>query len=110
MLHLNVVRADAACATHETSATHDMPAQHDMAAMDMSHDVNVSDVVIDDASCETPVHKDCCQAMTSCAPLVGSAVESPTATPEPSHDAVGAPFATRPFSRSCAPEPPPPRL
>ena len=110
MLHLNVVRADAACVAHEMSTGQDTPVQHDLAAMHASHELNDSTGVSDDANCETPAQQDCCQAMTSCGPLFGSGIEwQPTAF-VPSHDAVGALFSTRPLSRNTAPEPPPPRL
>jgi hypothetical protein len=110
MLHLNVVRADVACATHQAPAGQDAPMQHHMGAMGGSHAGDLSEGIADDADCETPAQKDCCQAVTSCSPALGFGVETQIAGWVPSHGAAGAFFSTRPLSRSTAPEPPPPRL
>ena len=110
MLHLNVVRADAACAAHAVPAGQGAPMQHGMAGMHGSHDVNMSTGIAGDASCDTPAQKDCCQAMTSCSPVLGFGGETQVASWVPSHDAAGARFSMRPLSRNTAPEPPPPRL
>lgn len=110
MLHLNVVRADAACATHQMPAGQDAPVQRDMGGMHDGHDIDLADGVADAANCETPAQKDCCQAVTSCSPALGFGVEAQIASWIPTHDAAGARLSARPLSRNTAPEPPPPRL
>lgn len=109
MLHLNVVRADVACAAHGTSSAQDVPTQHDMAGMHGGDDSR-SDSGAEQADCETPAQRDCCQAVTSCSPVLGFGVETVIAERIPTHDSAGTRYTTHPLSRSTAPEPPPPRL
>jgi len=109
MLHLNVVRADVACAAHDASPRPDMSAPHDMAAVHSGHDGGPSDDA-EESDCETPAQNDCCQAVTPCSPVVGLGAERQAAEWIPTHDAAGARYSTHPLTRNSAPEPPPPRL
>lgn len=110
MLHLNVVRADAACATHQMPAHQNASMQHDMDGLHGGHDRGRADGAADATNCETPTQTDCCQAVTSCSPALGFGVEKQIASWIPTHDAAGARFFARPLSRNTAPEPPPPRV
>jgi hypothetical protein len=110
MLHLNVVRADAACATHEMSAGQDAPTQHDMGGVHEGHDSSPADGAADAADCKTPAQEDCCEALASCSLVLGAddaAVAAPTALP---HLGVLTAPADMPLSRVAAPEPPPPKV
>jgi hypothetical protein len=99
MLHLNVERADAACALH-----HDAPAAgHE----GMQHG---AEAPVDETPCETPASPDCCAALASCAPVLGldaSSVTISSAAIVPM--TIVAAVIERPLSRSTAPEPPPPK-
>src|SRR4051812_32787337 len=71
MLHLNVVRADRACATHAHttvgSSDHAMDASH--GAHNMTRADNAT--VARDASCDTPLQADCCLTLASCSITLG---------------------------------------
>jgi len=110
MLHLNVVRADVACAALDATPGDAMATQHDMAGMHDSRDGGTTSGVANEADCETPAQKDCCQAVTSCSPVVGLGAERQVAEWVPTHVAAGARYSTHPVTRNSAPEPPPPRL
>ena len=99
MLHLNVERADAACAKHQDAPA----ADHE----GMQHG---ADAPADQTPCETPASPDCCQALASCAPVLGidagsTTISSSTIVPM----TIVAAVIERPLSRSTAPEPPPPK-
>jgi hypothetical protein len=101
MLHLNTVRADAACATHEDAAA-DAGGTHD----GMSHE---TDAPAEQAPCDAPAQQDCCLAFAACS-VVLSAEASALVDVSVSHPAsVVAGISERPASRSTAPEPPPPK-
>lgn len=97
MLHLSVARADAVCEMHG----HGAPAT--------SHEGMQHDVPAEDASCETPLSPDCCQAVVSCAPVLDLSESRSVANTAIVHMAIAAAVIERPQSRSTAPEPPPPK-
>ena len=99
LLHLNVERVDAACATH-----HPAPAAgHE----GMHHDGSAP---TERTPCDTPVSSDCCQALASCASVLSLDAGSDTmASPAIVPLTIAAAVSERPLSRSTAPEPPPPK-
>lgn len=100
MLHLSVARVDAACA------------MHDGAAPESSHDgMQHGDggAPAEQAPCDTPSAPECCQALASCASILSVAEGADGVTPLIVHATIAAAASERPFSRSSAPEPPPPK-
>ncbi len=103
MLHLNMVRADGACAAH---AGHSAASENSLSHEGMSHEAGMQ---TDQAPCETPSQPDCCQALASCAPVLAMDARSEVAAGVAQHVAMIAAFNQQPASRSTAPEPPPPK-
>jgi hypothetical protein len=119
MLHLNVERADVACATHvdgaanteqthhsvqshhATSAHHTTSAHHAPAA---EHAISA-----DHQQCQIPAQPDCCLALVSCSIVTDMGTESGNSR-EALFGSRAVAFAqSAPTSRNTAPEPPPPR-
>jgi hypothetical protein len=107
MLHLNVERADLACATH----SHGMPAsEHSEHAMDGHHGAAPESAPSDShEDCPTPAQTDCCQTMVSCSIGASLSAERDVAEMEIAHAAVMPVAQSHPTSLIRAPEPPPPR-
>lgn len=97
MLHLSVARADAVCEMHG----HDAPVA--------SHEGMQHDAPPEDASCESPLSPDCCQAVVSCAQLLGLSETRSIANAAIVHVTIAAAVTERPLSRFVAPETPPPK-
>jgi|SRR5436190_23085539 len=118
MLHLNVVKADLACASHAHGASSHGPSshadqEHASAAshpMSMHHEQAVGSAVGSTESCDAPVQADCCQALVTCSVAPGLNVTASSMSAPMSHDVVPAAPQTAPLSRNGAPEPPPPKL
>jgi len=108
LLHLNVVRADLACATHSHDASarmsheHDAPASHGM-SMHGEHTVDAS------TSCDAPLQADCCQTLVTCSVALGLGTDTGMMSARAVHDVVHAVPQSAPTSRTGAPEPPPPK-
>jgi hypothetical protein len=108
MLHLNVQRADIACAQHSHAGHERAHAATESHAGHQSAHGN-HQAASESKSCETPVQADCCQALVSCSMGLGLS-DSQTAVPLASfHDAAHALLLSKPHSRVTAPEPPPPK-
>jgi hypothetical protein len=107
LLHLNIVRADAACDQHETAPAHSAM-QHEMPAGDMAAHHHGTPAEKADQSCDTPVQVDCCQAVLSCSPGLGELTVAAVGVAQASHAVTARPIAM-PLSRVTPPEPPPPR-
>jgi hypothetical protein len=109
MLHLNVERADLACAAHPDHAT-PAPAAHAHAG----HHHAVANAehggVAESESCQTPTQPDCCQALASCSLVLGIDDAPMSVSATQSHSAVLAGAGSAPSSRLIAPDPPPPKL
>jgi hypothetical protein len=108
MLHLNVERADLACALHSDHVTpapaaHAHGAAHD--AMNAAHHG-----VAESESCQTPAQPDCCQALASCSLVLGIDDAPMRVGSTQLHSAVRASVESAPLSRLIAPDPPPPKL
>src|SRR5688572_6642601 len=100
MLHLDVARADAACAMHGEGAP---AASHE----GMDHHAGAP---ADEAPCDRPDSPQSCQSFASCAPAVSVTEEAGTTlSPAIVHVTITPAVAERPLSRSTAPEPPPPK-
>jgi hypothetical protein len=106
MLHLNVERADLACAAHaqhaSAAAAHTSRAHHSMPTPG-EHARTHRD------GCETPAQPDCCQALATCSIALGIVADRSAAAPMTWHDGVRAVAQRVPLSRVTAPEPPPPK-
>jgi hypothetical protein len=103
MLHLNLVGADAVCATHG-SAKGPMAGDHMVHQQHSAHSSHGSQK----GKCNTPVSPDCCSALTSCAPML-SLVSLVAIELVPLHADPVADRVDSPLSRVTAPETPPPR-
>lgn len=114
LLHLNVVRADIACGTHDHAGLPDHAAgpqavEHkDGAAPVLIHDGGPH-VAANDQPCETPVQPQCCQALASCSPVFGAATESAIGHYLPPGGVALAALITLPLSLIATPDPPPPK-
>lgn len=103
MLHLSLVRADSACASHGASKGSPMAgmAEHHHGPAGPSHGGQKE-------KCDTPVTQDCCSALTSCAPALAA-----PASVEPRFAVLRVRQSTDRVesapSRVTAPETPPPR-
>jgi hypothetical protein len=107
LLHLNIVRADAACDKHETAPAHSA-AQHEMPAGDRAVHHQAAPAEKPDQSCDTPVQVECCQAVVSCSPGLGELTVARIVIAQASRVVAAGPIAM-PLSRVTPPEPPPPR-
>ena len=112
LLHLNVVRADAACAHHESDSAPAQPADHPVLP---HHDVAETTTPASDGHtghetpCDTPAQSDCCEAFASCTPGMEIAAEMFVAAAGlPPDDAIGV-FFEMPLGRVTTPDPPPPK-
>jgi hypothetical protein len=113
MLHLNVARADRACATHVHGAgAHAQQGEHASHGT-MRHHASPSHAqhgVTADESCDTPAQADCCEAVVSCSVALGLDDSVRPATGVALHaNLIAAAPQRAPASRTTAPEPPPPR-
>ena len=108
MLHLNVVRADPACAAHAHDSSAHM-AQHQTASTSHGMSMHAEHAVGATKSCDAPVQPDCCQALVTCSVALGLSTDTSPVSVLSSHDAVFGNAQTAPESRTGAPEPPPPR-
>lgn len=105
-LHLSLLSADVACATHGANATLASAMHHDgmtSSAVSQAHgDAQVS------APCETPTQSHCCDALASCSVAVlGASSPAPRWFVEAASRVV-APHRSL-SSLTLAPEPPPPK-
>ena len=112
LLHLNVVRADAACAHHEqgpaAAQQDDRPVlpHHDMAEMPASPSDDHTD---HESRCDAPAQADCCQVLASCALAFDASTEVTQSSASPSHENIVGAAIEIPLSRVTTPDPPPPR-
>ena len=74
-----------------------------------SHEGVHHDAPPEDASCEEPLSADCCQAVVSCAPVLGLSETRSIADAVIVHATIAAAVTERPLSRFVAPETPPPK-
>jgi hypothetical protein len=114
LLHLNLVRADIACAGDELE--HDTPhgtmdhATHDgHVAAAADHLAGTHEPASSDESCERPVQADCCQALASCSTAIGGATEVAIGSVAPENRLAVAALIEIPLSRVTTPDPPPPK-
>jgi hypothetical protein len=109
ILHLNVERADLACAAHADHVT-PAPAAH----VHGGHHRAVANAghggVTESESCQTPAQPDCCQALASCSLVLGIDDAPQRVSSRESHFVILAGIQTAPLSRLIAPDPPPPKL
>jgi hypothetical protein len=112
MLHLNVERADLACAAHTDHVTRVTPAPaahvhdgHHHAMAGAEHGA-----ATESESCQTPTQPDCCQALASCSLVLGMDDAPMLVRSSQSHILVLAGVQSAPLSRLAAPDPPPPKL
>jgi len=108
MLHLNLVRADVACALHgaghaapSSTRPHPGPAHHGhgQSGGDQHHE----------KPCDTPTQADCCQALVSCSLLVAVSHNGQSSSVPSAHDGVLAAIVSLPLSPIVPPDPPPPK-
>ena len=109
MLHLNAVRADAACASHPEAERAAPPAATDHHA----HHGDASQAPASDASdsedCEAPVARDCCVAVASCGVALEIQLSDVPAVVGPASRLLLPAGLETPSGVDLAPEPPPPR-
>jgi hypothetical protein len=108
LLHLNVVRADTACATHPAEAAA-APAREPGSDAQAHHQHGAPAPATDEESCEVPAQVECCQALASCGPTLGGDPASADHGLTTDRHGVPATQRTLPLSATAAPEPPPPR-
>ena len=109
LLHLNVVRADAACGSHpaDRSAT---AAAAPAADHHSHHDATAPAPQSDEEQCDAPQARDCCAAVASCAIAFDAGMREDASALDATAGAIATPVVTAPPSVSNAPEPPPPRV
>jgi hypothetical protein len=106
MLHLTIVRADSACASHGSA--------HDAAAMHMPHATHHPGNESGHGQqhtppCDTPTRADCCQALASCSvAIANSDARTATFIPRATRGVIADTVRTPP-SQILPPEPPPPK-
>jgi hypothetical protein len=115
LLHLNLVRADVACAKHDHAgalghgaADHTME-HHGVIDAQVAHERDAAGLADREQSCETPSQPECCQALASCSPAFGADAESALSAHVLSHDVAQAGLIEIPPSRVPTPDPPPPK-
>ena len=111
MLHLNVERADLACAKHSHQQA---PSTHAVGGTQTHHHHHAMPAAnrgsaTESEGCQTPAQPDCCQALVTCSMTLAfhgasHGVASPTL-----HEHAVESAQSRPISRVTAPEPPPPK-
>jgi hypothetical protein len=113
LLHLNVVRADAACGAHpadtSTPAAVEPAADHH-AEHHAHHDAAIPAPPSDEEQCDAPQARDCCAAVATCAIAFDAGTCERESVFDVAASAIAAPVVTAPLSVSAAPEPPPPRV
>jgi hypothetical protein len=110
LLHLSFVRADVACATHQTHSA-EIASRH-VSVDDSHHAENAHATPAGDheSACETPAQPDCCHAMVSCSPALGLTCKEVILTTDREPGSVVSFIVNGPLSRLIAPDPPPPKL
>jgi hypothetical protein len=108
LLHLNVVRADAACGSHPAATS--APAAVVPAADHHAHHDAPPAPQSDEEQCDAPQARDCCAAVASCAIAFDAGMREGESASDGSARAIAPPVVTAPLSVNAAPEPPPPRV
>lgn len=110
LIHFNVVRADAACGTHEHSSdAAPSQAHHASATHHEAHSHATHPKVHEQQACDTPTQPECCLALASCTLAFGWGAESAVGEYVPTREGAVTALTDIPVSLVSTPEPPPPK-